>query len=208
MNDYQYPLFDDNGKVVCQMCGKPFLVISPKHLVNHKITHPEYKLRFSGAPLSSAEFDSRSKYGKEKGIFKEEPTVKELMIGNEKVVNEEPEIEEIDLEMIIKSEKRNPIQKSKYKILDHLRMYFSHIKMDYSIRHDLPDGRTEFQFISDFADPILKVNIEFVDSFWHNIDSSSDLNRNMKLKNIGWKIIEIKGAAPSFRDIDKALDIV
>jgi len=209
MNDYEYPLFDDDGKVICQMCGKPFLVISPKHLINHKITHSEYKLRFSNAPLSSAEFDTRSKYGKEKGLFKEEPTVTELMIGDEKFVNEEPEVEEeIDLQRVIDSEKRNSIQESKYRIFDHLRMYFSHIKMDYPIRYNLPDGRTEFEFITDFADPILKINIEFVNSFWHNRDAAVDLNRNIKLKNIGWKVIEIKGAAPSLSDIDKAFDLL
>jgi len=207
MNDYDYPLLDDNGKVICQLCGKSFLVISPKHLINHNVTHAEYKMRFSNAPLSSAEFDQKSKYGKVKGIFEKEPTVVKEMIGDETFVDEEPEVEEeIDLQRVIESEKRNSIQESKYKIYDHLRMYFSNVKMDYSIRENLPDGRTLFEFITDFADPILKVDIEFPNSFWHNRDWGVDLNRNEKLKNAGWKVIEIKGPAPSFSDIDKYLE--
>ena len=45
--EYSYPLFDENGKVNCQICGKPFMVISPRHLSGkHKIQYGEYKLRF------------------------------------------------------------------------------------------------------------------------------------------------------------------
>jgi very-short-patch-repair endonuclease len=206
MNDYEYPLFDDNGKVICQMCGKSFLVISPKHLVNHKVTYSEYKLRFSNAPLSSAEFDSRSKYGKEKGIFQEEESPVENFIGDETFVDEEPEVEEeIDLQRVIDSEKRDPIQDAKYKIFDHLRMYLSNVKMDYSIRENWPDGRTIFEFITDFADPILKIDIECMKVFWHNRDQFVDLNRNQKLKERGWKVIEINSKSPTFDEIDKAL---
>lgn len=206
MGEYEYPLINDDGKIICQLCGKPFLVISPKHLVNHKITYSEYKLRFPNAPLSSAEFDSRSKYGKEKGIFQDDEPEK-LIIGDEKFVDEEPEIEEVlDLQNIINSEKRNKIDNSKHKILDHLRMYFSNIKMNYSIRENWPDGRTIFQFITDFADPILKIDIEFPKTFWHNQEQFIDLNRNKKLEEHGWKVVEINSPSPSFKEIDEVLN--
>jgi uncharacterized Zn finger protein (UPF0148 family) len=40
MAELLYPLFDEKGKVVCQICGKSFLVISPTHLsIKHKISN-------------------------------------------------------------------------------------------------------------------------------------------------------------------------
>ena len=77
--EYPYPLFDENEKVICQLCGKPFMVISPRHLSGkHEIKYSEYKLRFPDAPLSSAEFTAKSKYGKMKGVFDDDVEVEEL----------------------------------------------------------------------------------------------------------------------------------
>jgi len=38
-NELQYPEFDDKGKVICQVCGKSYQVISPRHLNLHKIQY-------------------------------------------------------------------------------------------------------------------------------------------------------------------------
>ena len=62
--EYPHPLFSEDKKVVCQICGKPFQVISPKHLAQHNLRYAEYKLRFPDAPLSNSEFAASSKYGK------------------------------------------------------------------------------------------------------------------------------------------------
>jgi len=206
MNEYEFPMFTDDGKINCQLCGKPFLVISPKHLLSHAITHAEYKLRFPNAPLSSSHHGNRSRYGKVKGIFEEEKPIVSEMIGDEKVIYEEPEVEdEIDLQKVIETHKRDAIQDAKHRIFDHLKMYFTNIKMDYLIREDLMDGRTIFEFITDFADPVLKINIQFPKVFWHNSDQHIDLNRDEKLAEHGWKVLRIKEVSPSFNSIDSAI---
>ena len=82
--EYPYPLLNkEDGKVSCQLCGKSFLVITPRHLSTHNVTYSEYKMRFPNAPLSCEEFAIRGKYGKDKDLFMEQ------MIEEETIVEEE-----------------------------------------------------------------------------------------------------------------------
>ena len=67
--ELQYPDFDDKGKVVCQICGKSFQVISPRHLALHKIQYADYTKRYPTASLSSEQFVIKSKYGKNSTLF-------------------------------------------------------------------------------------------------------------------------------------------
>jgi len=217
MSEYSYPLFNEQGKVVCQICGKPYLVISPRHLGTHNVKYDEYKLRFPDAPLSSSEFNASSKYGKEKTIFVKEEMDKfedESDLPNEEVeeiiVDEDPEIEdEIDLSMLLKKEKEKEpdiMARGKNKILDYLRAYFTNIEKDYLIDQIGMDGMLKFQFITDFCDPVLKVVIQFPKAFWHNREMAVDPNKNLKLKQYGWKVVEFKSAGPSFKEIGKRIE--
>ena len=56
MSEYPYPFFDEKGKVICQVCGKAYLVISPPHLKTHNLIYSDYTTRFPDAPLSNKEF--------------------------------------------------------------------------------------------------------------------------------------------------------
>lgn len=202
MSEYQYPFFDEKGKVVCQICGKSFLVISPKHLkAKHNIDYEHYTKRFPKAPLATEEFKARGKYGKNK-LFEQEE------IGPEQLVEEtEPDIEELEIEKLIKSQKNlSPMEAMKAKIIDHLRLYYANIKKDYIISQYGTDNRLKFEFITDFCDPVLKVVIQFPDTFWHNIEAGIDLNKNLKLTKYGWKVIEIPTNNPSFDLIDQTLN--
>lgn len=201
MSEYSYPKFDKKGKVVCQICGKSFLVISPRHLDKHNIKYADYTKRYPNAPLSTQEFKARGKYGKNKLFECEE-------IGAEQLVDEcEPEVEELDIEKLVKSQKAvTPMEAMKAKILDHLKMYFANIRKDYLITQMGTDNRLKFEFITDFCDPILKVVIQFPDTFWHNVEAGIDLNKNLKLSQYGWKVIEIPTVSPSFELIDQYLD--
>jgi len=206
MNEYPYPLFDEKGKVNCQICGKPFLVISPKHLQKHNVKHADYVNRFPNAPLSNKEFAARGKYGKiNNDMFIQSES--EPVIG-EHILVTEPEIEEMDdIEKFIKTEMKstNPMKAMKNKLRDHLRLYFSNIKVDYLIRQFGTDKKLKYEFITDFCDPILKVVIQFPDTFWHNHDMAIDLNKTIKLNKYGWKVYEIHSNNPSFEKIDKIL---
>lgn len=202
MSEYPYPLFDEKGKVICQICGKPFLVISPRHLQKHKVKYADYTNRFPKAPLSNQEFVARGKYGKNKDLF--------IHPDNEIPEEEihEPEIEELDdVERFIKQEtkSRDPIKSMKLKLRDHLRLYFSNVQMDYLISQFGTDKNLKFEFITDYCDPVLRVVIQFPDTFWHNEDICIDLNKKLKLEQYGWKVFTIPSNNPSFSQIDDIL---
>jgi very-short-patch-repair endonuclease len=201
MIEYPYPYFDEKRKIICQICGKSFLVISPRHLDKHNIKYDEYKKRFPDAPLSTQEFKARGKYGKTK-LFEDDE------LGPEQVVYEkEPDVEELNIESLIKDYKAmTPMEAMKARILDHLRLYFTNIRKDYSILQYGIDNRLKFEFITDFCDPVLKVVIQFPNTFWHNEEAGIDLNKNLKLSQYGWKVIEIPSTSPSFKMINKYLD--
>lgn len=196
MSNYPHPLFDENGKIICQICGKSYLVVNPLHLKTHNITIDEYKERFPDAPMSTKEHIKRGKYGKQK----------DMLIHNEleEVIVEE---ELDDIEIFAKSETSNldPMTKMKRKILEHLKYHYSNTEMDYLIRQFGKDGRLKFEFISDFCDPVLKIVFQFPGTFWHNFDLIIDLNKTVKLEQYGWKVIKIRSKNPSYDTIDKAI---
>jgi len=201
MPNYPYPLFDENNKLICQICGKSYLVVNPMHLKSHGVTFQEYKDRFPDAPLSSKEHKARGKYGKNKDLF--------IHPDEEVIVEEEinPLEELMDVERFAESEKviADPMTRMKRKILEHLRTHFSNMKMDYLIQQHGLDKRLKFEFITDFCDPILKVVVQFPDTFWHNHDLLIDLNKTIKLEQYGWRVIKIHSNNPSFNTLDKAI---
>jgi len=212
MSEYTYEFFNEEGKVICQVCGKAFLVISPRHLGTHNITYSEYKLRFPDAPLSCEEFNAMGKYGKEKQIFVEDELKKldelEADIPDHDV---NPTIdEEINFEQILETTKPKSADicdTLKNNVLDYLRAFFTNIKKDFMIQEfPIDNDRLLFEFISDFADPVLKINIEFPNAFWHNRMAYNDPTRDAKLEEYGWKIFKIKSKAPNIEDIKKVID--
>ncbi|MCF8019864.1 MAG: hypothetical protein K9L62_10735 [Vallitaleaceae bacterium] len=206
MSEYPQPLFDEKGKVVCQICGKSYLVISPKHLQKHGVVYADYTKRFPKAPLSNQEFKARGKYGKNKELFIQPENGG--VIG-EDILVEEPEIEEMDdVEKFLNTELKStdPIRAMKIKLRDHLRLHFSNIQMDYLIRQFGTDKRLKFEFITDYCDPVLKVVIQFPDTFWHNHDLYIDLTKTLKLESYGWRIFKIRGNNPSLAKVDEILE--
>jgi len=206
MSEYQYPYTTPEGKIICQICGKPYLVVSPTHLAKHNVTYSEYRIRFPKAPLSSKEFAAKGKYGKEKHLFVEK-TLNEMEASEVHV--DDPVVEdEIDFEKVLAA---SPVSTdicstSKDKILDHLRTFFTNVKKDYMIQAFSIDGRMIYEAISDFADPVLKINIEFPKTFWHNRAAYEDPSRENKLKEFGWKVIKINSRSPSFSNISKVIE--
>lgn len=211
---YNFEFFDKKTeKVICQICGKQYQVISPKHLQKHNLKYSEYKLRFPDAPLASSEFGTTSKYGKYKDVFSnddDEVIIEEIEeIEKEFSGMKDPEInseDEIDIDKLTKTirEFKDPMQERKMLVLDHLKSFFSNVQQNYVIQLTDGGGKLHHEFITDFADPILKINIEFPDVFWHN-SGVIDLNRDNKLKTYGWKIIKIYGNNPTHSTIAKTI---
>jgi len=211
--DYPYPLMDENGKLLCQICGKSYLIISPKHLKSHGIRYSEYKLRFPNAPFSTSEFAAQSRYGKFKDIFSDddEMIIEDEIgnIGKEFDGMEDPEIhEELEIDITKLSQTirkyKDPMEERKSKILDYLRSFFSNIQQDYVVQLIDGGGMLKSEFITDFADSVLKIDIEFVNVFWHN-KGMIDMNRDNKMKEYGWRIINIRGNNPTHKNISKAI---
>ena len=206
--EYSHPFFDEDGKVICQICGKSFMVISPKHLSGkHDIKYGEYKLRYPEAPLSNSEFNARSKYGKVKGVFDNDEVDIEEMDEIDDAFDgiDDPDIHkemEIDISKLTETIRqfKDPMQEKKSKILDHLRTFFSNVQQDFTVQLVDGGGRLNEEYITDFADPVLKVNIEFPDTFWHN-QGHIDLMRDEKMKSYGWKVIHVHGMNPTPKKI-------
>jgi len=98
----------------------------------------------------------------------------------------------------------NIIHKDKLKILNFLLSYFHDIKNSYYIEKTNISGHLEYRLITDICIPKEKLNIEFPNTFWHNMDVPKR-NRDSILKNDGWIIIDIPGAKPSISDIKNIL---
>jgi uncharacterized Zn finger protein (UPF0148 family) len=201
MNE-QYPIFDEKGKIVCQICGKSFQFISPRHLKKHAVTTEQYKKRFPNIPLTTKQFNAKSKYARyNKDLFDVDSE------KQEKPLEDDPVIEELDLREELEKtvRKLDPMESMKKRILDHLLIYFSNVQQDYILRQTDPQNRLLFEFVTDFCDPILRVVFQFPDTFWHNKEYALDPNKNYKLESHGWKVIEIGSTSPSLDKIDEAI---
>lgn len=233
MSELSYPETNGEGKVLCQICGKPFSIITGGHLAKHNVTMSQYKSRFPGVTLASNDFKAKQKYVKSP-IFKKEKVltenkdeeiieltdeIKDEVLVNvenknkelkdeiydfpdEVLVNEEPEIEEFE---VLKGSSQDPIKNKKEEILNFLKQFYMNIQENFMIQKLSLTNHLEYEYITDFADPALKVNVEFPKTFWHNQGTYIDLQRNLKLSEDGWQIIEIHSKNPTFNDIEKAL---
>jgi hypothetical protein len=210
--EFKYPLFNEKGKVICQICGKPFMILTPSHLKTHGLKYSEYSNKFPGAPTTTEEFKALSMYSKPSKYSKEDLNI----LGDEKVVDEDIPVisDDFELPKAKKPEKKidkTPMGVKKREIFEFLVEYLPHLKMDYQIEIKGPMDQmfgapVVFSTISDFADPVLKINFEFPGTFWHNmVFGAEDPNRETKLKGYGWKVITIKSKSPSTKEIAKKL---
>lgn len=198
MDEYSYPMFSEDKKVICQVCGEHFLVISPKHLKKHKVSYSEYKARYPDAPLSCEEFVAMAKYSQERSMFKDIlPYIEEK--------SKEPKIEEeIDITAAYKADKMDIFYVARERVLDELRRFLPDVQKNYPIRNLYPvTNIVIFECMTDFADPVRKVNVEFPNTFWHHRDIA-DTARKYKLIEMGWKVIELQTDSPTRQEIEKA----
>ena len=198
MHDYAYPLFSEDKKVVCQICGQKFLIMAPGHLKKHKVSYSEYKARYPDAPLSCEEFATTLKYS-QKSMFKDiVPIIEE---------DKEPRIEDdIDITSAYGAEKIDIFYAARERVLDELKRFLPDIQKSYAIRSLYPvTNIVIFEFMTDFADPLRKIDIEFPNTFWHHRDVA-DTARKSKLKELGWRIVELQTDSPTRQEIEKAFE--
>jgi hypothetical protein len=217
MTEYKYPEYNEQGKIICQLCGKPFSMVTPSHLQRkHNATIDEYRNKFPDIALTSKQFNTSRKY-ETSDMFSPKKSAIETPIDIDEPAIETPiNIEEPDADPIFedlekqtpvnpKIEKPDNISLNRLRILNDIQKYYKHTQQNYLIQNVSKNGRLEYEFITDYADPVLKVIVNFPKTFWHNNDSYQDPNKNIKLMQDGWKIIEIHSNAASTKDIDKAM---
>lgn len=211
MNQYPYEFLNDKQKVICQVCGKGFIAITPAHLKTHDVTVEEYKLKFPKAPIISPRSKIRIKNNKILITEKEAPC-------NE-IIDDERDIPKHNVNPVIHKEivfenkqisidnlkPQDVCDANKDRILIFLKLFFKNIVKDYMIQEFSLNNELSYEVITDFADPILKLNIEFPNSFWHNSMSFNNPLRNIRLEEYGWNIIEIKKASPSLKEVESVL---
>ena len=130
---------------------------------------------------------------------------------SEKISSFIDDAKEVSKVIIIDRKYPNPnnnIHKSKIKFLNFLVNYFSdmdYIKNSYYV-DKMSGSKLEEKIITDISIPIVKLDIEFPDVFWHNKDNNAKEIRDEKLKQMGWTIINMTGSNPSVDDLKKNLE--
>ena len=69
----------------------------------------------------------------------------------------------------------------------------------------ITDQTVDFEFITDFCDPVNKLIFDFPETFWHNQELYIDLNKDQRLKSYGWKIFRFKSNSPSESYMEEVL---
>jgi hypothetical protein len=216
MSEYPYPEFDQEGKVVCQLCGKSLNIISPSHLRKHDVNLQQYQEKFKDIHVTSEKFRVVSRFCHSPALA---PTPKPLNEIMEEITVDQTITQQEDLTKIIekaseettkvnilppsKLKSKNPMQEMKMRILLMLKQYFLNIHQDYEVQIFTGSGHLQHEFITDFADPNQKIVINFPKTFWHN--KNPDPAANKKLSEYGWKVIEIYSIAPGNKEIAEVL---
>lgn len=222
--NHPYPEFDKQGKVICQFCGQALHIIAVSHLKKHGVTMQQYQERFKDLKVTGDKYRVVQKFC-HASLFA--PVAKPLTEIMDEVLVEEPteptEEETKSLQFtkealealklseqennkpaaLLKPKIKNPMQDMKNKILETLKRYFFHIEQNYTIQIFAVSGHLAYEFITDFADPVQKIAINFPKTFWHN--KNHDPASNNRLIENGWKIIEIHSLAPSVNELTKTL---
>ena len=198
--------------VRCEICGKEFQRITPMHLRTHNVTMDEYKIKYPDSPITSFTATRR----KVADVFKDQES---KTIETEDKIYEEEEldtdviIEELNFDEIpdhdvtetyVDTDQVDYCSVQKDTVLEILKKFFSNVKKDYLVRERNVNGSILYECITDFADPVLKIDIEFPNTFWHN-QEPWNTSRDQRLKEFGWTVVNIYSKAPTFKDINKAI---
>jgi hypothetical protein len=209
MTDPTY--FDERGNVICQLCNKPFTVISPTHLKKaHGIKFDTYRAQFPDAPITGEKFSKTMKYVKTDFFKKDEeddeddidklPTIEKSLSNNfesklKEFISKRPKL--------FKDES-GLVPKDKADIINFLMQHFDNIKYNYFVEKLSISGHLDYRLVTDIVDVERKINFEFPDAFWHNKDVQKNY-RDMRLKADGWMIVDIYSKAPTVDDVEKEL---
>lgn len=206
-------MYDDDGLVICKLCGKSYHFITPNHLKKqHETTTKEYREKFPDVPMAKKGFYNtlKEKKGIKQNIENNNVIIEELDFNenfNETFSDDDESIVKLAKEhkVPVPTKSSDPMD-DKIRIIAYLKLSFPKIKDNYMFKKKKPDGTVECQFITDMADPSCKIVFDFPNAFWHNemIGVSPHVRKQM-LKSYGWKIIEIQASMPKVSHVSDKL---
>lgn len=213
-DEAKYPVFTEDGKIICQVCGKSFKMLTQSHTLMHGFSPKSYKEKF-GTPLfaeSSKRKISTSLKARNISLFKNQenkPAIPELELLDDDSVPDIQDLKELPEPI---NKKKDP-SFAKTDIACFLETIFSgrDAKENYFIEEYSGSGafpgttHLKYSFITDITIPSLKLAFFFPDTFWHNREAALDPNKYSKLSEDGWKSIIVKGSAPSHDQIKQEL---
>jgi hypothetical protein len=209
-----YPEYDEQGKIICQICGKSYSIISPTHLSRkHKINVEEYKKRFPNLELTSGAYRTLQKHvhtpifkKQEDGKLEEQPDILRTLL-KEIIVSEKPpeDISEIAYKDE-KPKKKNLVFENKHRVFEELKEHLKHVEKDHVIQFIVQGGYLQYEFVTDFADPVARVIVDCPNTFWHNRDFNSDPQKFIKLLQDGWTILVLESNSPTKEQIKKLFE--
>lgn len=227
-----FPEFSEKGEVICQECGQGFKVLTGTHTRKHGMSIEDYRVKYPGAPTSGKMFSLTMSQTKLKSqTFKEKPEpIVEDSSGEDDLITDEvlddedaPTIEEIqesikdeDMTDLFKGDEKREMEydptevdtqtpRDKLSLLKFLRTKYPFIQNNYMIRKFTLTNFLEFEFVTDMADPINKIDFEFPNAFWHNRMPFEDPQRNIKLRREGWKVITIDSRVPKTKHLEELI---
>ncbi len=198
---------DENGKIVCQECRKPFQQITFTHLKHHGMTLDDYKAKYENYPLTSESFRARQKFKKSEVLGKipiAEELLDELVEESEALEDDDTLLNEIIEEAASKKEEHEIPFPEKRRVFQFLRTKFPNIENNYFIEKKTIINVIEYRFVTDMADPVTMTDFEFDNAGWHNKERYEDPHRDNKLKKDGWKIFRFR-SVPTIKKLGEAI---
>ena len=215
----EYPLFAENGDVICQLCGKGVKQLGSFHLTKlHNMTLTEYRDKYPDHPLAARKGIPipRKEVIEDPGGLSTTPKGEPIIETMDEITDEEiqthiEELKKITIEngqiqsVKINSSTGNEIP-GKDKIVSYLKSVFYEVVSNHFIEKiNIYSGILEYRFVTDISIPSRKIDFEFPNAFWHNNDQLNIVNRNRYLQADGWTIVIIPGKNPSVVDVEAAV---
>lgn len=209
-------IYDTDQFVYCRICNRPMKLITPAHLMkSHNMTMADYKKQFPDAPLvCKNNINLLSQISLNMHKLKKERNKDDII----NQIQKSPSIDDIQIkvdsadfvkkvdDLRTESLKVNypNTPKDKIYILLYLEEYFGKDKVvnNYFVEKMIVNQYLQYRIVTDISIPHLKIDFEFNNSFWHNIDIRRVKElRDRTLINDGWTIIDIDSRNPTPEDV-------
>ena len=203
-------------KVKCLICNREFdYILAPAHLKTHQLTLKEYKEMYPDAVLITSEYIEKQKRShdphRKNPILPKQVETKPGIVVEKKLVfkSEEKPKESKPIAYAVcnpKKENKKNILEDKEFIIEYLGERFIGNKVinNYFIESWTLSGYMSYRLISDIAIPSLKLDFEFPNAFWHNLDRPKQV-RDSILEKDGWTVITVEDKNPTVQSIEKQL---